>query len=501
MATTNDKIKNALNAYTPLLRENFKSTFVTLQSGKGLSEQNFSLGEKNKLASVEASAQVNKLENIVFNGQQVSIDNKTATFSISGGLKNISLDGTNVSINNDTAIINLQDTYAKKSDVACVFKYKGTVNQFADLPSGTLNSVGDVWNISLAGGFDKDNVSISAGDNVAFTEDGWDVLAGAIDTSNFVTIQSGKGLSSNDFTTAEKNKLSSIESGAQVNKIENIIINGTQASIDNKTANFSLSGGAASLGSVLSSIDSLSSVSANKFLYTSDENVFATAAVTPFARKLFACTSASELRSYWQGFQDIDFDAAGNSWSVFGNPYMSSKNAKFDKACQFDSNSCLYSDSSFNIDSSHCSICAFFLSNRIPSSSDKIFDSFNSSSNNRIMADLTSDSLFRVRLWLNNSVVASFSSSFSPISLYHFAIIFDSDVMKVYLNGSLLDSLSVSHFDDSFQFFLGMDKSLGYGLFGSLDEFLISNSVLSPAIPSLPYSIDQNTVSLLHFNG
>lgn len=46
----------------------------------------------------------------------------------------------------------------------------------------------------------------------------------------------GKGLSTNDYTTAEKNKLSGIATGAQVNVIESITVNGTAATITSKTA-------------------------------------------------------------------------------------------------------------------------------------------------------------------------------------------------------------------------------------------------------------------------
>lgn len=47
---------------------------------------------------------------------------------------------------------------------------------------------------------------------------------------------SGKGLSTEDFTTAEKNKLSGIESGAQVNVIDSITVNGAAVSVTSKTA-------------------------------------------------------------------------------------------------------------------------------------------------------------------------------------------------------------------------------------------------------------------------
>lgn len=47
--------------------------------------------------------------------------------------------------------------------------------------------------------------------------------------------EAGKGLSSNDYTTAEKNKLAGIEAGAEANVIENITVNGSPVTVDNKT--------------------------------------------------------------------------------------------------------------------------------------------------------------------------------------------------------------------------------------------------------------------------
>lgn len=50
----------------------------------------------------------------------------------------------------------------------------------------------------------------------------------------------GKGLSTNDFTTTEKNKLSNIAAGAQVNTLEGIQKNGTTVTITNKIANITV---------------------------------------------------------------------------------------------------------------------------------------------------------------------------------------------------------------------------------------------------------------------
>lgn len=56
----------------------------------------------------------------------------------------------------------------------------------------------------------------------------------------FVEKESGKGLSTNDYTTAEKTKLAGVETGAQVNKIEKIKVNGTEQTISNKEVNLTI---------------------------------------------------------------------------------------------------------------------------------------------------------------------------------------------------------------------------------------------------------------------
>ena len=49
-----------------------------------------------------------------------------------------------------------------------------------------------------------------------------------------VDVVSGKGLSTNDYTNAEKSKLSDIASGAQVNVIESVKVNGTKVEPSSK---------------------------------------------------------------------------------------------------------------------------------------------------------------------------------------------------------------------------------------------------------------------------
>lgn len=58
-----------------------------------------------------------------------------------------------------------------------------------------------------------------------------------IDLSGKVDKVTGKGLSTNDYTTAEKNKLSGIATGAQVNVIETVKVNGTALTPSSKAVN------------------------------------------------------------------------------------------------------------------------------------------------------------------------------------------------------------------------------------------------------------------------
>ena len=66
----------------------------------------------------------------------------------------------------------------------------------------------------------------------------WDKIKNAL--VNKVDKIDGKGLSTNDFTTDEKIKLSSVESGAQANIIQGIQANGTNVVLSNKIASISI---------------------------------------------------------------------------------------------------------------------------------------------------------------------------------------------------------------------------------------------------------------------
>ena len=72
---------------------------------------------------------------------------------------------------------------AAQLGLATVYKYKGSVETYADLPT-TGQKVGDVWNVETA---DPDH-GIKAGDNVAWDGAQWDILGGNHDLSGYAQL-------------------------------------------------------------------------------------------------------------------------------------------------------------------------------------------------------------------------------------------------------------------------------------------------------------------------
>ena len=92
------------------------------------------------------------------------------------------------------------------------------------LSSGTTISAGQI-------------IAVVSVDNALSTTSSNPVENKVITTAlnNKVDKISGKGLSTEDYTTTEKNKLSNIEDGAEVNVIESVTVNGTEVAVVDKT--------------------------------------------------------------------------------------------------------------------------------------------------------------------------------------------------------------------------------------------------------------------------
>lgn len=78
-------------------------------------------------------------------------------------------------------INNILANYAKLTDITAAYRYKGTVDNYSDLP--TAHKIGDVYNIKNADAANK----IKAGDNVVWNGTEWDNLSGVVDLSAYLT--------------------------------------------------------------------------------------------------------------------------------------------------------------------------------------------------------------------------------------------------------------------------------------------------------------------------
>lgn len=123
--------------------------------GKGLSTNDFTTAEKTKLDGLEnytlPAASADVLGGVKV-GAGLAVNQ--GVLSATGGGTADSVDWSNVQNKPDLAL---------KSDLTSLYRFKGTVSNYASLPT-TGNVVGDVWNVS------------ATGMNYAWTGEDWDAL-------------------------------------------------------------------------------------------------------------------------------------------------------------------------------------------------------------------------------------------------------------------------------------------------------------------------------------
>lgn len=166
-----------------------------------------SAADKAKINGVAAGAQVNVLEGVQVNGKDVTITAKKvnidlsnyATLSTNQALTNKTYNGftlaaacakgvstavaaSDANLITSGAVAKALENYAKATDVSKIYRPKGSVDSYADLPSNP--AVGDVYNVKTADAAHN----VKAGDNLAYSDDGtWDNLSGIVDLSNYAT--------------------------------------------------------------------------------------------------------------------------------------------------------------------------------------------------------------------------------------------------------------------------------------------------------------------------
>lgn len=169
-------------------------------------DNNFTDQEKFKLRDIESRAEANKIDKVSdHSGRPLTITDK--------GVK-------------------LPD-FALRSEITSVYKMKGSLSNLAAIQSVVDKEIGDVYNAE------------DSGMNYVWNGSIWDALGSSVDLSvyytknesddRYVQKESGKTLSSNDYTTNEKNKLAGIEEKAQKNPpIDTTLSETSKNAVENK---------------------------------------------------------------------------------------------------------------------------------------------------------------------------------------------------------------------------------------------------------------------------
>ena len=166
---------------------------VETVSGKGLSTNDLTATLKSNYDTAythsqsdhaPVGAQANVVETIQVNGTTQKVSNKAVNITVPTKTSELTHDSGFLTAHQDiSGKADKSNTYTKDEVdglVASTFHYKGTKTNYSDLPSSG-NVIGDVWNITNASANNK------AGDNVAWSGAGWDVLAGTVDLSAYYT--------------------------------------------------------------------------------------------------------------------------------------------------------------------------------------------------------------------------------------------------------------------------------------------------------------------------
>lgn len=156
---------------------------VYREEGKGLSSNDYTDLEKEKLAGIEDGAEVNRINQIKVDGVTVEISDKAVDIPLTQKI-------------NDTV----------GSKLTSAYEFKRSVATAAELPTEG-NKVGDVYNIQT------ESIYGAAGVNVAWTGTEWDSLGGVFDT----TVIDNKIAALESTTSQLSNKVTELEPKVSAN--------------------------------------------------------------------------------------------------------------------------------------------------------------------------------------------------------------------------------------------------------------------------------------------
>lgn len=159
-------------------KQQLDKLFVKQVSGKGLSTNDYTSAEKQKLSGIASGAQVNVIESVSVNGTALSATSKAVNVTVPTKTSQLTNDSSYVT---SSSLSSTLSGYAMKSDISSMYKYKGSVDSYANLPTSG-QTVGDSYNVKSA----DSSHGIKKGDNVVWTGTEWDVLSGTVDLSGYM---------------------------------------------------------------------------------------------------------------------------------------------------------------------------------------------------------------------------------------------------------------------------------------------------------------------------
>ena len=183
-------------------------------------DNNFTTNEKNKLAAIESGAQVNVIESVYVNGDALVITSKGVSITIPTKVSDI--------LNDSNFQTSAEVTAAIASAIGQITGISYSVVQ--ELPqTGTAGVIYLVANSGSGHNIYEEYIYVNgAFEKIGTTEID---LTGYVRDANYVHTD-------NNYTNDEKSKLSGIASGAQVNIVESVKLNGTAITPDgNKAVN------------------------------------------------------------------------------------------------------------------------------------------------------------------------------------------------------------------------------------------------------------------------
>lgn len=246
---SDDKVINTITEIANALEENEDvvdsltasiANKVDKDGNKVLSTNDYTTTEKNKLANIESGA-----------NRTVVIDNLSniSVAPVQSKVLAAAFDATNTSVSNlSSRVTNLE---SNKVDKSTKINGKNLTEDItltkSDVDLSNVDNTSDLKKpISTAtqAELDKINNSLSSigtrVSNIETKDTEQDTNITSL-SNNKVDKVEGKELSTNDFTNDLKTKLDNIEANAQVNKVENVLLDGTTQTINNKKVDLSIS--------------------------------------------------------------------------------------------------------------------------------------------------------------------------------------------------------------------------------------------------------------------